>query len=467
MNGTDRLERELTTWFAETALPQTPDWTSDILAATGTMRQRPRWSFPTRWLPASVIPRLPRLTRQTVPWRTIALLGALVLLLAAAVALYVGSRPRLPAPFGPAANGLVAYAEHGEIWTVDPVTGDRKKIVTPVRRQRCPSLLAGWDAPRVLAGGNRRAIARDHERRRQWPGRVEGRAASSTPIPTRSPGRRTVAGRGQPGRRGRGRLRAADDLPRRYDHRQGPGPRHPGRRYGGVLAPARRAPTHVHDRDTGGRRRLRSSSPSRAGRRIRDGRRGIRRSTLRPGGWTPDGKYFVVHRHDQTNDRAWTELLDPDTGSDEPAEVAFGRVSNDGKQLVGHRDFRWRSAPSASCLSRMATASRLQTPRSRPISSTTQGCSGRPTIDGSSCTHRTRALAGSSSTPRADRRSHRSGRSEASNRGSARRRDGAAAIHRGPRSVSAAGGAHGVTVGSAPPASAYRPAFHDRGDSDG
>ena len=113
MNGTDRLERELTTWFADTATPQTPDWTADILSATATMRQRPRWSFPTRWLPAAVVPRLPRLTLRPVPWRTIALLAALVLLLAAAVALYVGSRPRLPAPFGPAANGLVAYAEDG------------------------------------------------------------------------------------------------------------------------------------------------------------------------------------------------------------------------------------------------------------------------------------------------------------------------------------------------------------------
>ena len=130
MNRTDRLERELTTWFADTATPRTPDWTADILAATSTIRQRPRWSFPARWLPAAVVPRLPRLALGPVPWRTIALLAALVLLLAAAVALYVGSRPRLPAPFGPAANGLVAYAEDGDIWTVDPITGVRKAIVT-------------------------------------------------------------------------------------------------------------------------------------------------------------------------------------------------------------------------------------------------------------------------------------------------------------------------------------------------
>ena len=107
MNGTDRLERELTAWFADTAASQTPDWTADVLAATSTMRQRPRWSFPTRWLPAAVVG--PRLTLRPIPWRTIAVLATAGLLLAAAVTLYVGSRPRLPAPFGPAANGLVAY----------------------------------------------------------------------------------------------------------------------------------------------------------------------------------------------------------------------------------------------------------------------------------------------------------------------------------------------------------------------
>ena len=76
MNRTDRLERELTTWFADTATPRTPDWTADIVAATSTMRQRPRWSFPARWLPAAVVPRLPRLILRPVPLRTIALLAA-------------------------------------------------------------------------------------------------------------------------------------------------------------------------------------------------------------------------------------------------------------------------------------------------------------------------------------------------------------------------------------------------------
>jgi Tol biopolymer transport system component len=130
MNRTDQLERDLTEWFADTAAPSVPDFTDDILRLTAGTRQRPRWSFPERWLPMSII-TLARQTFKPLPWRTIGTLALLTLLIAAGVALYVGSlQPRLPAPFGLAANGLVAYAKGGDIYTVDPITGVRQAIVT-------------------------------------------------------------------------------------------------------------------------------------------------------------------------------------------------------------------------------------------------------------------------------------------------------------------------------------------------
>ena len=50
---------------------------------------------------------------------------------AAAAAIYVGSHQTvLPQPFGPARNGLVAYAKAGDIYTVDPKTDVSKAIVT-------------------------------------------------------------------------------------------------------------------------------------------------------------------------------------------------------------------------------------------------------------------------------------------------------------------------------------------------
>jgi hypothetical protein len=52
------------------------------------------------------------------------LIGVISLaILAIAAVLVAGSRRRVPAPFGPAANGVVAYAKNGVIYTADPVTG--------------------------------------------------------------------------------------------------------------------------------------------------------------------------------------------------------------------------------------------------------------------------------------------------------------------------------------------------------
>ena len=79
-------------------------------------------------------PGLPSLVRPVLaprlPWRAIGLGLALLALLGALVAaLVVGGRPHVPAPFGLARNGLVAYASGGDIYTVDPATGSSTAIV--------------------------------------------------------------------------------------------------------------------------------------------------------------------------------------------------------------------------------------------------------------------------------------------------------------------------------------------------
>ena len=57
-------------------------------------------------------------------------------------ALAVGGRPRLPHPFGVARNGLVAYANGGDIYTVDPASGIAKAVVTGPETDLKPGLLA-------------------------------------------------------------------------------------------------------------------------------------------------------------------------------------------------------------------------------------------------------------------------------------------------------------------------------------
>ena len=142
MNTNDRLERDLIAWFAETAAPRTPDYTPDIVLRAAHVRQRPRWTFLERWLPMSVT-TLGRGTVRAVPWRTLALITVLALLLLLAVGLYAGSQRHVPAPFGPAENGRIAYVvtppvyenqsgyhePFGDIVTVDPATGVTATLV--------------------------------------------------------------------------------------------------------------------------------------------------------------------------------------------------------------------------------------------------------------------------------------------------------------------------------------------------
>jgi hypothetical protein len=114
----DRFEGQLPDILIELALPRTPDYIDDILGQTARTRQRPGWTFPERWLPMDIAADVPTGARQTV-WRSLGVLLLIALLLALAIAA-VGSRQhRVPAPFGPAANGSLVYDRDGDIYVAD------------------------------------------------------------------------------------------------------------------------------------------------------------------------------------------------------------------------------------------------------------------------------------------------------------------------------------------------------------
>ena len=155
MTAADRLERDLADWFREPAAPALPYYTDDIVRQATHVRQPHRWPFLERWLPMSETMLQPVRLSSPVPWRSIALLALVALAMVAGVALMAGTRPAPPAPFGLANNGLVAYAEAGDIFTVDPVTGARRQVT------------AGLDAdrdPRWSPDGSRIAFLRGSDR---------------------------------------------------------------------------------------------------------------------------------------------------------------------------------------------------------------------------------------------------------------------------------------------------------------
>lgn len=111
---TDRFERQLATGLDMLADPSFPDYFDDVLAVTKATRQRPAWTFPGRWIPMVDIARRP-VTAPAFPWRAVTLLLALLLIAGLALAI-AGSRPRLPAPFGPARNGQISYSSNGDLY---------------------------------------------------------------------------------------------------------------------------------------------------------------------------------------------------------------------------------------------------------------------------------------------------------------------------------------------------------------
>ena len=131
MSGGSRIERRLPTILADLGSGPYPDYADTLLARTASARQRPGWAFPERWFPMGTAYSATVATPR-IPWRVVGAVALLILVLVVGALVIAGNQPRpLPAPpFGRAANGLLAYAVDGDIYTSDPVTGETRAIVT-------------------------------------------------------------------------------------------------------------------------------------------------------------------------------------------------------------------------------------------------------------------------------------------------------------------------------------------------
>jgi Tol biopolymer transport system component len=123
---TDRLAAELPDLLVEIAAPRIPDYVDEVFAITAGTRQRPRWTFPERWLPMIIVRQ--RLMVPTIPWRPV--LAVVLLLALLATALFVSSQQRrLPPPFGPARNGALVYDRGGDLFVRDDLAAGERLLV--------------------------------------------------------------------------------------------------------------------------------------------------------------------------------------------------------------------------------------------------------------------------------------------------------------------------------------------------
>ena len=132
-NDLDRLMRQ---WMDDEAAVHEPaDLVERVLAGTRRSRQLPAWLVFDRWIQMQLTMR-----RATAP-RLAPLLLLVGLLLAALLAtlIYVGSRPKLPPPFGVADNGRIAFLSDDQIYSFErdgsgslQLTDDPFGAATPV-----------------------------------------------------------------------------------------------------------------------------------------------------------------------------------------------------------------------------------------------------------------------------------------------------------------------------------------------
>ena len=128
MTEQTHLDRVLPGLFDELATARTPDYLEAAIERASSRRQRPTWTYPGTWLPTQIMSHAAPVAR--VPWRQLAILALIGILVALAAFAYVGSQQkRLPAPFGPAANGTVAIARAGDIFAADRPGGDLRPLV--------------------------------------------------------------------------------------------------------------------------------------------------------------------------------------------------------------------------------------------------------------------------------------------------------------------------------------------------
>lgn len=129
MTTFERFERSIPELMTEVAPARVPDYVDDMLHQTAGATQRPAWSFPERWLPMEITAR--PLSMRSFPWRPVLVLALVVALVAAGLAVYVGSQNRVPPPFAPAGNGLLIYrGNDGSIMSLDPKSGSQDTVVT-------------------------------------------------------------------------------------------------------------------------------------------------------------------------------------------------------------------------------------------------------------------------------------------------------------------------------------------------
>jgi Tol biopolymer transport system component len=123
------FDRLMSQWMEADAQVRPPEQLLEaVLDRTRKARRIPRWLVPERLIPVQLTMRF-----QAIPRLAPILLIIGLLILAAALALVVGSANRVPPPFGPASNGLLAFDTNAAILVANADGTSSRPLVANVR----------------------------------------------------------------------------------------------------------------------------------------------------------------------------------------------------------------------------------------------------------------------------------------------------------------------------------------------
>ena len=131
----DDFDRLMSQWMEADGGVREPEHLLDsVLARTRVTGRIPRWLLLERWIPVQL----------TMPLRAAPRLAPVLLLIALVLAAIVGiavvgSQPRLPDPFGLAANGRVAYVSNGQIYAANPDGSNPIALTSGTRTASTPA----------------------------------------------------------------------------------------------------------------------------------------------------------------------------------------------------------------------------------------------------------------------------------------------------------------------------------------
>jgi hypothetical protein len=152
MTSFDDLERRLTARLDERAAPRAPDGLDEAISKdiAGTA-QRPAWATLERWIPMETRAQLGAVPRAVV---VLALLALLTLVMATAITIGASTSAKLPPPFGPAGNGLIAFQSAGDVFVVRPDGTDLRQITDDPEWQGDPRWSRDGTRLAIWSGAN-------------------------------------------------------------------------------------------------------------------------------------------------------------------------------------------------------------------------------------------------------------------------------------------------------------------------